>query len=83
VGFTELFGLILWAYDLATAFKSLCLPEEFQSWNVSTLRRDLWALPAELVKRGGSNVLRLPARYPHAMLLERIQTSIARLKPLI
>lgn len=75
--------IILWAYDLATAFKALCLPEEFQTWNVSTLRRELWALPAELVKRGSANVLRLPARYPHAALLEKIQAAIARLKPLI
>jgi hypothetical protein len=75
--------IILWAYDLATAFKALCMPEEFQKWNASTLRRELWGLPAELVKRGSANILRLPARYPHTDLLEKLQAAIGRLKPLI
>lgn len=75
--------IILWAYDLAMAFKALCMPEEFQKWNASTLRRDLWGLPAELVKRGNTNVLRLPAGYPHAVLLEKLQATITRLRPLI
>jgi hypothetical protein len=75
--------IILWAYDLAKAFQALCLPEEFRRWNVSRLRRDLWALPAELVKRGSANILRLPARYPHAAFLEGIQAAIGKLRPLI
>jgi hypothetical protein len=39
--------IILWAYDLVLAFQSLCLPEEVRQWNISTLRRELWCLPAE------------------------------------
>ena len=39
---------ILWAYDLVLAFQLLCLPKEVQHWNISTLRRELWWLPAEL-----------------------------------
>lgn len=50
------------AYDLATTFKSLCLSEEFQGWNEPALGCGLWTLPAELVKHGNANVLRLPAR---------------------
>lgn len=75
--------LILWAYDLVVAFQALCLPEPVQHWNISTLRRELWWLPAEWVKRGSANILWLPARYPHAQLLDRIQRAIANVRPLI
>lgn len=32
-----------------SAFQFLCLPPEVQHWNISTLRRELWWLPAEWV----------------------------------
>lgn len=64
--------MILWAYDLVLAFQYLCLPKEVQHWNISTLRRELWWLPAELVKRKNYNYLRLPERYPHQELLAKI-----------
>ena len=43
--------MLLWAYDLVLAFQFLCLPQEVQHWNISTLRRELWWLPAEWVRR--------------------------------
>lgn len=75
--------LILWAYDLVLAFQQLCLPPEVQHWNISTLRRELWWLPAEWVKRGNRNYLRLPARYPRQDLFRKIQTAASRGQPLI
>ena len=75
--------LILWAYDLVVAFQRLCLPTAVQHWHISTVRRELWWLPAEWVKRGSANLLWLPARYPHAKLLDRIQRAIANVRPLI
>ena len=75
--------LILWAYDLVLAFQLLCLPPAYRHWNIATLRRELWWLPAEWVKHGSANILWLPARYPHAELLDKIQRAIARVKPLI
>lgn len=75
--------MILWAYDLVLAFQHLCLPAEVQHWNIATLRRELWWLPAEWVKRGNRNYLRLPARYPRQELFRRIQTAAARVQPLI
>ena len=75
--------LILWAYDLVRAFQRLCLPESVQHWNISTLRRELWWLPAEWVRRGNRNYLRIPAKYPHPDLLDRIQRATARVKPLL
>lgn len=75
--------IILWAYDLVLAFQLLCMPEEFHHWNISTIRRDLWALPAELVHHGGRNILRLPVKYPHPALLEKIQSAIGKVKPIL
>ena len=55
---------ILWAYDLVLAFQFLCLPEEVRHWNIATLRRELWWLPAEWIKRDNRNLLMLPSKYP-------------------
>lgn len=74
---------ILWAYDLVLAFQSLCLPPEVRHWNISTLRRELWWLPAEWIKRHNRNVLVLPARYPRQQLFAKIQHAAARLPPLL
>lgn len=75
--------MILWAYDLVLAFQQLCLPPEVQHWNIATLRRELWWLPAEWVKRGNRNILRLPIRYPNHDLLLRVQKAASRVKALI
>lgn len=75
--------MILWAYDIVLAFQLLCMPKDFHHWNVSTIRRDLWALPAELVHHGSRNVLRLPKKYPHPELLEKIQSAIKKVKPIL
>ena len=75
--------MILWAYDLVLAFQMMCLPEEIRHWNISTLRRELWWLPAEWVKRGNRNYLRLPKRYPEQEMFFRIQRASSNVKPLI
>jgi len=75
--------IILWAYDLVLAFQYLCLPEEVQHWNISTLRRDLWWLPAEWVKDGSRNILKLPKQYPQQKLFFKIQRTIAKVRSLI
>ncbi len=63
--------------------KFLCLPPEFQHWNLSTLRRELWWLAAEGVRRGHRNLLVLPARYPRQDLFVKIQPATAEVRPLI
>jgi hypothetical protein len=75
--------MILWAYDLVLAFQFLCLPKKVQHWNISTLRRELWWLPAEWVRRGTSNILWLPAKYPEQELFTKIQSAASRIKPII
>jgi hypothetical protein len=74
--------LILWAYDLVLAFQGLCLPEEVQHWNISTLRRELWWLPAEWVRRDNRNLLMLPARYPRQDLFLKIKQASSKVRPL-
>jgi len=75
--------MIFWAYDLVLAFQLLCLPREVQHWNISTLRRELWWVPAEWVKRHNRNLLILPRKYPRQDLFFKIQRAAARVKPLI
>ena len=74
---------ILWAYDLVRAFQMLCLPTEVQHWNISTLRRELWWLPAEWVRRGHRNLLVLPSKYPRQDLFAQVQRAASRVQPLI
>jgi hypothetical protein len=74
--------MILWAYDLVLAFQFLCLPKEVQHWNIATLRRELWWLPAEWVKRGNSNILWLPTKYPNQDLFFTVQKAIGKVKPI-
>jgi hypothetical protein len=74
--------MILWAYDLVLAFEFLCLPADVQHWNISTLRRELWWLPAEWIRRDNRNILALPAKYPRQDLFRKIQDSTLKLTPL-
>jgi hypothetical protein len=75
--------MILWAYDLALVFQFLCLPKEVQHWNISTLRRELWWLPAQWVRRDNRNVLVLPARYPRQDLFLKIRQATEKVRPII
>lgn len=74
---------ILWAYDLVLTFQMLCLPPEVREWNIATLRRELWWLPAEWIRRDNRNVLVLPAKYPRQELFAEIQRAATAVKPLI
>jgi hypothetical protein len=53
------------------------------NWNISTLRRELWWLPAEWVNHSGQNFVRLPQKYPQQELFEKIQKSATKIKTLI
>lgn len=75
--------MVLWAYDLVLAFQLLCLPKEVQHWNISSLRRELWWLPAEWIRRENRNVLMLPAKYPRQDLLLNIQQAASKVRALI
>ena len=75
--------MVLWSYDLVLAFQYLCLPEEVRNWNIATLRRELWWLPAEWVRRDNRNVLVLPAKYPRQDLFLKIQQGTEKVRPMV
>lgn len=77
------FEILLWAYDLVLAFQYLCLPKDHHDWNIHTLRRELWWLPCEWIRRDNRNTLRLPRRYPEQALFFAIQRATARVRPLM
>jgi hypothetical protein len=74
--------IILWAYDLVLAFQSQCLPVEVRHWNISTLRRELWWLPADWVRRHNRNLLLLPSRYPRQGFFLEIEKATRKIQPL-
>ena len=75
--------IVTWAYDLVLAFKVLCLPQAYQQWNLATLRREFWSLPAQWVRTGHRNLLRLPPGFRHQKAFRRVESVIPRIKPLI
>jgi hypothetical protein len=75
--------IVLWAYDLAMAFKHFCLPREYQNWTMSTLRRNLWVLPAELVRPMNYNRVRLPVQFPYQDVFQYAQRTVAKVKSLM
>lgn len=57
--------ILLWSYDLILLFKYLSLPARCHQWSASTIRRELWLLPAQLVRTDNKNQLRLPRLFRH------------------
>jgi hypothetical protein len=52
-------------------------------WNISTLRRKLWWLAAEWVKRGNRSLLVLPEKYPPQHIFAKVQRATSRVRSLI
>jgi hypothetical protein len=57
--------LLLLAYNLVHWFKRLCLPPEYLSATVETIRQEFLVLPGQLTKQGSRKVLQLPRDYQH------------------
>lgn len=74
------FHLVGFAYNLLNWFKRFCLPEPYSHRSLQTIRRDLLAIPGELVRPQGVPTMRLPASYPHRELFVKILSQITRLK---
>ncbi len=55
------FHLLLFAYNLMNWFKRLCLPAEYHSMTLGTLRRRLLMIPGEYVHARQGPTLRLPS----------------------
>jgi hypothetical protein len=57
------FHILLFSYNLVNYFKRLCLPQEFQTMTLGSLRARLLLIPGELVHSGNRPVLKLPAHF--------------------
>ncbi len=57
------FHILLFSYNLVNYFKRLCLPQEFQTMTLSSLRARLLLIPGELVHSGNRPVLKLPTHF--------------------
>ena len=55
------FHLLLLAYNLVNWFKRLCLPPEFQSATLATLRNQVFLMPAQLIRADNRPRLAMPA----------------------
>ncbi len=75
--------LSLLAYNIVTWFQRLCLPPEWQSYTVATLRHRLLLVPGVFVKIGNRPELRLPKNTPHKEVFEYAQKKIKELRPLV
>jgi len=54
------FQLLLFAADIVHWFKRLCLPKEYLTTTLETIRTDFIVIPAKLVKKQKQNIVKLP-----------------------
>lgn len=74
------FHLLLLAYNLINWFKRLCLPQEFQSVTLGTLRNQLLIVPGQLVYTDNRPTLKLPENFLHREVFEYALRHIQRLR---
>ena len=74
--------LSLLAYNIVIWFRRLCLPEDWQSYTVATLRHRLLLIPGVFTRTGNRPVLKLPKNNPHRHTFLYAQECIKKLKSL-
>ncbi len=74
--------LSLLAYNLMTWFKRLCLPDEWQSFTLPTIRHRLLMIPGELVRTGNVPTMRFPCNSPHQGVFSYALSKIEKISPL-
>lgn len=57
------FQILLFAADIVHWFKRLCLPKEYLTTTLETIRTDFIVIPAKLVKKQKQNIVKLPHDY--------------------
>lgn len=73
------FQLILFAANIVHWFKRLCLPREYWTATLDTIRTDFLVLPSQMVRRHKSNVIKLPRDYHYQ---KEFLTAFARVNKL-
>lgn len=74
--------LSLMAYNLITWFKRLCLPRDWHSFTLPTIRHRLLMIPGEFVKSRNIPTLRFPKNSPYQDIFLYAQKQIEKLDPL-
>ena len=74
------FHLLLFAYNLMNWFKRLCLPEEYHSTTLGTLRRRLLMIPGQFVQTRQGTTLRIPSSPSERGLITYALTRMDRLR---
>lgn len=75
--------LSLLAYNLMTWFKRLCLPEDWQSCTLPTIRHRLLMIPGEFVRSHNIPELRFPKNSLYQDVFRYAQKQIKKLTPLV
>lgn len=75
--------LSLFAYDLMTWFKRLCLPDDWQSYTLPTIRHRLLMIPGAFVRSKNIPTLRFPKNSMYQDVFVGAQERIAVLDPLV
>jgi hypothetical protein len=74
------FHLLLLAYNLVNWFKRLCLPEEFQTATIETLRQHIFLMPAQLLRADNRPRLVMPSSGQRERAWKHALHKIDRLK---
>jgi hypothetical protein len=74
------FQMLLFAYNLVHWFKRLCLPKDYFTATVETIRNDFLVLPGKLTCRAGRNVLQLPRDYHYREIFLEAAKKIENLR---
>lgn len=74
------FHLLLFAYNLVNWFKRLCLPEEYHSTTLGTLRAQLLMMPGQFVQTRQGPTLRIPSSPSERGLITYALAEIDRVK---
>lgn len=77
------FQIVLFAYNLLSWFRRLCLPARWRRATLRTLRQDLLAVPAQLVKPARAPTLGIAPAYPYPKDFSRILSRIRKVRPLL
>lgn len=75
------FHLLLFAFDLVHYFRRLCLPPEYRTTTLKTVRRELLVVPGRLVKSKNRYRLKLPEDYHFEPAFRHALAKIAKLRP--
>lgn len=75
--------LSLIAYNIVIWFRRFCLPEDWQSYTVATLRHRLLLIPGVFTRTGNRPLLKLPKDNPHQNTFLYAEDKIKKLKPLV